>query len=96
MTEHIYYAIGYNYQKPTEWFAGSQLEALNAFGQEVTDNKNKRVRVLVEVYVVDNDDSSDKHVCERGCPLHLASKHEWIYKGWEVPAWMRKIATKIS
>lgn len=96
MTEHTYYAIGHNYQKPTEWFAGTHEEALVLFGEAVQENKKNRVRLLVEVYSVDNDDSDDEHACERGCQLHLVSKHEWIYKGWEVPTWMRRIATKIS
>jgi hypothetical protein len=96
MNESIYYAIGYNYQRPSEWFAGSHEEALVAFGNEVTENKNKRVRMLVEVYSVDTDNENDEHECQRGCPLHLASKHEWIYKGWVVPPFMRKLATRIS
>jgi hypothetical protein len=96
MTEHIYYAIGYNYQKPTEWFAGTHEEAMNVFGEAVIENKTSRVRVIVEVYSVDDENNDDEHVCERGCPLHLAGKHVWIYKGWEVPAWMRRVATRIS
>ena len=95
MKEYIYYAVGYDYQRPTEWILGSHTKALKAFGSAAVANEDKRVRVLVEVYVVHEDDKV-QHKCERGCPLHLVSKHEWIHKSWQVPAWMRKAAARIS
>jgi hypothetical protein len=94
---HTYYAIGYDYQRPTEWFAGSQKEAFNAFVTESNDeDKNKmRVRVVVETYVVDDNDKL-QHACERGCQYHLVDKTTWIHTNWGPPEWFRKIASRLS
>jgi hypothetical protein len=94
---YTYYSIGYNYQRASEWFAGSEKEALTAFLTESSENPTSRVRVVAESYVVNDDDKNyEKHVCERGCAFHFVSKNEWIYKGWQTPKIMRKLASKIS
>lgn len=94
---HTYYAIGYDYQQPKEWFAGSQEEAFQLFLDESNKefNKNLRVRVVVETYVVDSD-SKVQHVCEHGCRYHLFDKTVWIHTSWGPPNWLRRFASKLS
>lgn len=97
MSTYTYYAIGYDYQRPTEWFAGSPEEAFKLFVDESTKefNANLRVRVVVETYEVDSD-SSVQHVCERGCRYHLYDKTVWVHTSWSPPEWFRKIASRLS
>jgi hypothetical protein len=92
---YTYYAIGYDYQRPTEWFAGSHEEAFSAFIDESSNNRSMRVRVVAETYLVD-DDSKIQHVCERGCSYHLLDKTVWIHNYWGPPKWMRRLASRLS
>jgi hypothetical protein len=94
-TTHTYYAIGYDYQRPSEWFAGSQEEALAAFLSESNDKLKMRVRVVVETYLVDSDEA-EEHECERGCRYHLVDKTTWIHTSWGPPEWMRRIASRLN
>ena len=90
-----YYAIGYNYQRPEEWFAGSVEEALALFLVESENNDELRVRVVVETYLVDSD-SKIQHECERGCRYHLLEKRTWVHTSWGPPEWMRRFASRLS
>jgi hypothetical protein len=92
---YTYYAIGYDYQRPSEWFAGSQEEALAAFLSESNDKLKMRVRVVVETYLVDSD-NDEEHECERGCRYHLVDKTTWIHTSWGPPEWMRRIASRLN
>jgi hypothetical protein len=94
-TTHTYYAIGYDYQRPSEWFAGSQEEALTAFLSESKESTKLRVRVVVETYLVD-DDSKVQHECEHGCKYHLVDKTTWTHTSWGPPEWMRRIASRLN
>lgn len=92
---YTYYAIGYDYQRPSEWFAGSQEEALTAFMTESNDKQKLRVRVVAETYLVD-DDNDVEHECERGCRYHLVDKTTWIHTSWSPPQWMRRLTSRLS
>jgi hypothetical protein len=92
---YTYYTIGYNYQRPSEWFAGSEEEALTAFLSESKENTKLRVRVVVETYLVDSD-SKVQHECERGCAYHLLNKATWIHTSWGPTKAMRKLASRLS
>ena len=92
---YTYYAIGYDYQRPSEWFAGSEKEALTAFLTESKDNNRLRVRVVVETYMVDAD-SKVQHECKHGCAYHLFEKNTWIHTSWGPTKAMRKLASRLS
>ena len=94
---YTYYSVGYDYQQPKDWFAGSSDEAFQLFVDESKKefNSHLRVRVVVETYRV-YDDSKIQHVCERGCRYHLEDKTTWIHTSWGPPKWMRRLASKLS
>lgn len=90
---YTYYAIGYDYKKPSEWFAGSEEEALAAFLAESKDKTKLRVQVVAETYMVDSA-SKIQHVCEQGCRYHLLLRSKWTHFCWGPPRLLRRLVSR--